>query len=550
MNTTNNIFWIFIFLGVILVSGCSLLDSDEKSSSSPLSLPRACSGEQCEDDSRGEEGDFFDIGPDASLEITPNDKENLPLVQEMETVRIFDGEEYEITAGYVQQEIEGKVYKRVAYNGQIPGPVLRVARGSTITLSFTNALDIPTTFSVPTESIIPSEKNDTALQIVAPGETTLFTIRFLAEGIHSYSSLVRRDYAQEMGLFGLIQVVPLPTEEYWSEVNQEKFLVFDDFLPEAPFSSEKSDYVLLGRTGSVRYINNKSDFTLEVKQGDIFRFYLANATSGRFLNISFGEKTKMVAGEHGLIEKEYLLNEIPLSPGERKVVEVFFSTPGVVPLLDGQTRIGAMLVSEKKLGIPDDIEQMNSEDLIPLSDFGNLRKNGSAYGFLRSQNEIFQKQTPEKELRIESEINEENLMEKFENNTSEEGGEDAEGLLNTSADTTNIYWGMRDAKTRKKGTEIDWVFSSGDVVKIRIDNSTDFDYLVDHVLHVDGQRFLVLSRDEKPQSPWQWQDTVKISKGEIVDILMVMDAPGIGVIRSQIPEHQHAGMMMFFEVQE
>ena len=62
-----------------------------------------------------------------------------------ETVTLKDGDSYNLTAEIVKKNINGQEVKMLAYNGSIPGPILKIAQGASITVHFTNNTDVPTT---------------------------------------------------------------------------------------------------------------------------------------------------------------------------------------------------------------------------------------------------------------------------------------------------------------------------------------------------------------------------------------------------------------------
>jgi FtsP/CotA-like multicopper oxidase with cupredoxin domain len=66
---------------------------------------------------------------------------------------------------------------------------------------------------------------------------------------------------------------------------------------------------------------------------------------------------------------------------------------------------------------------------------------------------------------------------------------------------------------------------------------------MDHVLHLHGQRFLVLDRDGLPTTDLVWKDTVLIPAGETVDLLLDLANPGRWLLHCHIAEHMEAGMM-------
>ena len=96
---------------------------------------------------------------------------------------------------------------------------------------------------------------------------------------------------------------------------------------------------------------------------------------------------------------------------------------------------------------------------------------------------------------------------------------------------------------------IDWQFTVGDRVKIRLVNEMDSDYPMHHPFHIHGAgRFLILSRDQVPEPNLVWKDTVLIPTGQTVDILLDVTNPGLWMAHCHIAEHMHSGMMFSFTV--
>lgn len=57
-----------------------------------------------------------------------------------ETVELKNGDTYDLTASYVEKDINGVPYKMLAYNGSIPGPMIKVPQGAEVTINFKNGL--------------------------------------------------------------------------------------------------------------------------------------------------------------------------------------------------------------------------------------------------------------------------------------------------------------------------------------------------------------------------------------------------------------------------
>ena len=96
---------------------------------------------------------------------------------------------------------------------------------------------------------------------------------------------------------------------------------------------------------------------------------------------------------------------------------------------------------------------------------------------------------------------------------------------------------------------IDWRFTVGDRVKIRLVNEMDSDHPMHHPFHLHGAgRFLVLARDGEPEANLVWKDTVLVRTGQVVDILFDVSNPGLWMAHCHIAEHMQSGMMFSFNV--
>jgi FtsP/CotA-like multicopper oxidase with cupredoxin domain len=121
--------------------------------------------------------------------------------------------------------------------------------------------------------------------------------------------------------------------------------------------------------------------------------------------------------------------------------------------------------------------------------------------------------------------------------------------INQASDSGNMIWQLIDRQTGAKNADIDWDFTVGDRVKIRLVNEMDSDHPMHHPFHVHGAgRFLVLSRDGQPEANLVWKDTVLLRAGETVDILLDVSNPGLWMAHCHIAEHNQSGMMFSFNV--
>ncbi len=74
-----------------------------------------------------------------------SDTTGLSSATSTEPVELTDGETFELAAAPVRKQLGDADVRRLAYNGSIPGPTLKVKQGSAITISFTNNTDVDTT---------------------------------------------------------------------------------------------------------------------------------------------------------------------------------------------------------------------------------------------------------------------------------------------------------------------------------------------------------------------------------------------------------------------
>jgi FtsP/CotA-like multicopper oxidase with cupredoxin domain len=121
--------------------------------------------------------------------------------------------------------------------------------------------------------------------------------------------------------------------------------------------------------------------------------------------------------------------------------------------------------------------------------------------------------------------------------------------VNRITTPANMRWKLVDRSTEAENAAIQWQFTVGDRVKIRLVNEMDSDHPMHHPFHIHGAgRFLVLARDGQPESNLVWKDTVLVRTGEVVDILLDVTNPGRWMAHCHIAEHHESGMMFSFNV--
>ncbi len=128
--------------------------------------------------------------------------------------------------------------------------------------------------------------------------------------------------------------------------------------------------------------------------------------------------------------------------------------------------------------------------------------------------------------------------------------EDTMEMMNRMSTPQNMFWKLVDGSTGAANHGIDWSFTLGDQIKVRIVNVANSDHPMQHPIHFHGQRFLVLSRNGIPNENLAWKDTVLVPAGETMDILVEMSNPGAWMVHCHIAEHLESGMMFTYHVHE
>jgi FtsP/CotA-like multicopper oxidase with cupredoxin domain len=121
--------------------------------------------------------------------------------------------------------------------------------------------------------------------------------------------------------------------------------------------------------------------------------------------------------------------------------------------------------------------------------------------------------------------------------------------VNRLTTTATMHWKFLDRTSGADSPAINWTFTVGERVKLRLVNEMESDHPMHHPFHLHGAgRFLVLSRDGVPEPNLVWKDTVLVRTGQVVDILFDVSNPGLWMAHCHIAEHMQSGMMFSFNV--
>jgi suppressor of ftsI len=496
-----------------------------------------------------------------------------PEARPSSVVSLPDGGTLDLTAGLVRRRVAGRDLLMLAFNGQHPGPLIRVAAGTTIFVNFANDTPFPTT--VHWHGVRLDNRFDGVPGItqdpVPPGGTFRYQIHFPDAGVYWYHPHHREDVQQELGLYGNMLVAPL-APDYYAPANREAVVMLDDLLLDdtgiVPFGAESANYSLMGRFGNVPLVNGEPSYRLQTRRGEVVRFFFTNVSNTRTFNVSFRKKTdtagtdpgdvasmKVVATDVGKFERERRTSSVVIAPAERYVVEVLFDAPGEYALVNQvqgiNHRMGVFREELAELGRvvvgPEPVEADHR------ASFGVLRVNQDVAADIDRVRGHFDRPVDhEIVLTLETEglplpIQQSMRYDWVFFNPVEWTG--TMPMMNWATTGREVHWIIREPSTGRENTDIAWRFRVGDVVKIRVHNDRGAFHAMQHPLHIHGQRFLVLEQDGVPNTNLAWKDTVLLPTGSVTDILLEVSNPGRWMVHCHIAEHLESGMKFVFDVE-
>jgi FtsP/CotA-like multicopper oxidase with cupredoxin domain len=499
----------------------------------------------------------------AEMALRPEVTPYLPTVGSIQAARphavvsLNDGDTLRLTAGLVRRTFKGRTVAMFGFNGQYPGPLLRVSQRAEIVVDFSNALDQPTT--VHWHGVRLDNRFDGVPDLtqaaVAPGARFVYRVRFPDAGIYWYHPHVREDTQQDLGLYGNIRVGWLGSPS----AHREEVLMLDDLLIGddglVPYGREATTHALMGRFGNVFLVNGEPRYELAVRRGEVIRFFFTNAANTRTFNLSFsGARMKLVGSDVGNYEHETWVESVVIAPAERYVVDVRFDTAGTVAMLNRVQALdhlyGRFFYETDTLGMV----RVDAERAVPdrTARFSALATDRAVSGQI-ARYRAHASRPVDRALLLTLETRDlpfvtRQLMMLDSAFFAPVEWSGTMPHMNWASTGKQVRWVMRDPESGKENMDIDWRFRRGDVIKLRLANERRSFHAMQHPIHVHGQRFLILAVNGVPNENLAWKDTVLVPAGSTVDVLLELSNPGRWMLHCHIAEHLSADMMMAFTV--
>jgi CopA family copper-resistance protein len=145
---------------------------------------------------------------------------------------VLSGTDFALDIAETPVNYTGAARSAVTVNGSVPGPLLRMREGTTVTLRVTNRLRVPT--SIHWHGIILPFQMDGVPGIsfdgIAPGETFVYQFKLRQSGTYWYHS--HSGFQEQTGLYGPLVIEPAGPERY--PTDRDYVVMLNDWTDEDP----------------------------------------------------------------------------------------------------------------------------------------------------------------------------------------------------------------------------------------------------------------------------------------------------------------------------
>jgi FtsP/CotA-like multicopper oxidase with cupredoxin domain len=269
--------------------------------------------------------------------------------------------DYRLEIAEIEWELSSKRRIRTAaYNGQIPGPQLRLTEGKPATIQIVNRLDHPEIVHwhgqwIPVDADGSMEEGSPMIPAKA-GTTVHFTPR--PSGLHWYHThaMANRDLKRGLycGQFGVLHVEPRVNPGLY---DAEQFIVLHDWEPYYSSSDDGSlmvNYVASSING--RMMGHDTPIQVHEGQRVLFHIVNASATEVHWLALT-GHQFQVLALDGAPVPTQAKVGVLRIGPAERISAVVTMNAPGVWIL--GETRssfrnagMGTVIQYSNRSGVP------------------------------------------------------------------------------------------------------------------------------------------------------------------------------------------------------
>ena len=417
------------------------------------------------------------------------------------------------------------------YDGQVPGPMLRVKRGEEVRVRVVNRLAQPT--SVHWHGIRIENAMDGAAGLtqapIAPGASFDYRFSVPDAGTYWYHPHFLASEQLGRGLHGLLIVdEPEPVE-----VDRDVAIMVDDWRLDGSGRIHESfgnlhDAAMAGRYGNVFTVNAMSDFELRVRTNERVRLRLVNVANARVMPVRIADHGAMVMAIDGQPAEPFALERarVVLSPGTR--YDLFLDAgraPGssseiLVDVGDREVPVARLVYEPGEPKRPTPLAAPRPLPANPLPERMDFRN----------------------ALRVDVDLRG-GMMGMMGPGMMGPGmmgpGMMGRGMMGMDGQVWTLAGRTSDGHSRAPLFSV----KRGRTVMLNFPNQTAFP----HAMHVHGHHFRHLDAHDDGWKPW-WLDTVLVMPQRNERIAFVADNPGKWMLHCHMIEHQESGMATWFEV--
>lgn len=427
----------------------------------------------------------------------------------------------ELFAKTGETKIVGRDFPATAvwgYNGQIPGPPIRISHGQSLDVTVNNLLEVPT--SVHWHGIrLPNAMDGVAgltQAAINPGQSFRYQFSPPDSGTYWYHSHVNAHEQIGRGMYG-----PLIIEEVTPPVvDRELVWMIDDWrlLDDASISDDFSsghDLSHAGRIGNVPTVNGRFRDVVKVRSGERIRLRLINASNARNFALSFGELLPTVIAIDGQA----------VTPYKAKAPVIVGAAGRVDLILD-------MIGDPDSSLIVTDSFYRNEFDLCRFAYDKKPLRNSA----INESMSLQPPQLPEPDL-----SNAQNLEIVIAGGAM--GGlqraiYNGEWLGLREIAQHGYVWAMNDIVGNKLDMSPLISAKRGQTIRLTMRNETAFP----HPMHLHGHHMKLLSIDNNVQSDPRWLDSPLLMPKQSMQLAFVADNPGDWLFHCHVLEHHRAGL--------
>ncbi len=404
-----------------------------------------------------------------------------------------------------------------AYNGTVPGPVLRVRQGGRLRVQVDNRLGEGTT--VHWHGIRLPNAMDGVPNLTQPpigsGESFVYDFTLPDAGTFFYHPHQRGFEQIGRGLYGALIV----EEREPIQVDRDVVWVLGDWRLERDASIRGGfgnfmDVSHAGRIGNTVTVNGSVPERFAVRAGERIRLRLVNAASARIFALEFrGHRPTVIALDGQPVE--------PHQPEGGRVV--------IGPAMRADLILDLTGPPHSRHEVRDTFYRGREYRLVEL-----------AYG----EAPPLRARPQETSIRLpDNPLSEPDLRRAERQEIVFSGGM----MGNMRGMRRGAAWAVNGVSNGcGEGTSFDplLILRLGRSYVLRLANDTAWH----HPIHLHGHSFRVISRDGRPTPHREWRDTVLLSPRESAEIAFVADNPGDWMFHCHVLEHQAGGMMTCLRV--